>query len=43
MIYIHVKRKYLLDITSPLDTILLTSNQNNIEEQKFLLSGNNTI
>jgi site-specific recombinase XerD len=43
MIYTHVAKKDLLDIKSPLDTILLTLNQNNKEEQKFLLSGNNTI
>ena len=43
MIYTHVAKKDLLDITSPLDTILLTLNQNNKEEQNFLLSGNNTI
>ena len=43
MIYTHVVEKDLLDIKSPLVTILLTLNQNNKEEQKFLLSGNNTI
>ncbi|MGK0412291.1 MAG: integrase/recombinase XerD [Polaribacter sp.] len=43
MIYTHVAKKDLLDITSPLDTILLNLNQNNKEEQKFLLSGNNPI
>ena len=43
MIYTHVVKKDLLDIKSPLDTILLTLNQNNKEEQKFLLSGDNTI
>jgi integrase/recombinase XerD len=43
MIYTHVANKYLLDIRSPSDTILLTLNQNNKEEQKFLLSGNNPI
>lgn len=43
MIYTHVAKKDLLEIKSPLDTILLTLNKNNKEEQKFLLSGNNTI
>ena len=43
MIYTIVAKKDLLDIKSPLDTILLTLNQKNKEEQKFLLSGNNTI
>lgn len=43
MIYTHVAKKDLLDIKSPLDTILLTLNRNNNDEQKFLLSGNNPI
>lgn len=43
MIYTHVAKKDLLDITSPLDTILLSLKQNDKEEQKFLLSGRNSI
>ncbi len=42
MIYTHVAKKDLLEIQSPLDTILLSlrNNNNNLkEEQKFLLSG----
>tara|TARA_B110000008_G_scaffold262756_1_gene285469 strand:- start:10473 stop:11642 length:1170 start_codon:yes stop_codon:yes gene_type:complete len=40
MIYTHVAKKDLLDIQSPLDTILLDLNKNNNRKQKFLLSGN---
>jgi len=40
MIYTHVAKKDLLDIQSPLDTILLDLNKKNNREQKFLLSGN---
>jgi len=40
MIYTHVAKKDLLDIQSPLDTILLDLNKNDKREQKFLLSGN---
>ena len=40
MIYTHVAKKDLLDIQSPLDTILLNLNKNDKREQKFLLSGN---
>lgn len=39
MIYTHVAKKDLLDIQSPLDTILLHLNKNNKREEKFLLSG----
>jgi len=39
MIYTHVAKKDLLDIQSPLDTILLDLNKNDKREQKFLLSG----
>ena len=37
MIYTHVAKKDLLDIQSPLDTILLDLNKNDKREQKFLL------
>lgn len=40
MIYTHVAKKDLLDIQSPLDTILLNLDKNDKREQKFLLSGN---
>tara|TARA_R110001632_G_C11320742_1_gene415565 strand:- start:75 stop:1238 length:1164 start_codon:yes stop_codon:yes gene_type:complete len=40
MIYTHVAKKDLLDIQSPLDTILLHLNKNDKREQKLLLSGN---
>ena len=40
MIYTHVAKKDLLDIQSPLDTILLDLNKNDKREQKLLLSGN---
>jgi len=40
MIYTHVAKKDLLEIQSPLDTILLSLNKNANREQKFLLSGN---
>jgi site-specific recombinase XerD len=40
MIYTHVAKKDLLDIQSPLDTILLSLSKNQKQEQKFLLSGN---
>ncbi len=40
MIYTHVVKKDLLDIQSPLDTILLSLSKNPKQEQKFLLSGN---
>jgi integrase/recombinase XerD len=43
MIYTHVAKKDLLDIQSPLDTILLNLNKNDKREQKFLLSGNKDI
>ena len=39
MIYTHVAKKDLLDIQSPLDTILLNLDKNDKREQKFLLSG----
>jgi len=39
MIYTHVAKKDLLDIQSPLDTILLHLNKNKNREEKFLLSG----
>ena len=38
MIYTHVAKKDLLEIQSPLDTILLNLNKNDKREQKFLLS-----
>jgi integrase/recombinase XerD len=40
MIYTHVAKKDLLDIKSPLDTILLSLANRDKKEQKFLLSGN---
>ncbi len=40
MIYTHVAKKDLLEIQSPLDSILLSLEQNRKEKQKFLLSGN---
>lgn len=40
MIYTHVAKKDLLDIQSPLDTILLNLTKNDNREQKFLLSAN---
>ena len=40
MIYTHVAKKDLLDIQSPLDTIILNLDKNDKREQKFLLSGN---
>ena len=43
MIYTHVAKKDLLDIKSPLDTILLSLSKNAKEEQKLLLSGNKNI
>ncbi|WP_226742928.1 tyrosine-type recombinase/integrase [Polaribacter gangjinensis] len=43
MIYTHVAKKDLLEIKSPLDTILLTLSRNTKDEQNFLLSGNNPI
>ena len=43
MIYTHVAKKDLLDIQSPLDTILLQLNKNDKREQKFLLSGNRDV
>lgn len=39
MIYTHVAKKDLLDIKSPLDTILLELKNSDKLEQKFLLSG----
>ena len=43
MIYTHVAKKDLLEIKSPLDTILLNLRSNAKDEQNFLLSGNNPI
>lgn len=43
MIYTHVAKKDLLDIQSPLDTILLHLNKNNKREEKFLLSGDDDL
>lgn len=43
MIYTHVAKKDLLDIQSPLDTILLHLNKNDKREEKFLLSGNDDL
>jgi site-specific recombinase XerD len=43
MIYTHVAKKDLLEIQSPLDTILLSLKINSKEEQKFLLSGINPV
>ncbi len=43
MIYTHVAKKDLLDIQSPLDTILLHLDKNNKREEKFLLSGNDNL
>ena len=43
MIYTHVAKKDLLEIKSPLDTILLNLSRNAKDEQNFLLSGNNPI
>lgn len=43
MIYTHVAKKDLLEIKSPLDTILLNLSRNAKDEQSFLLSGNNPI
>jgi len=40
MIYTHVSKKDLLDIQSPLDTILTSIAKNNKEEQNILLSRN---
>ncbi|MFY0602776.1 MAG: tyrosine-type recombinase/integrase [Flavobacteriaceae bacterium] len=40
MIYTHVAKKDLLDIQSPLDTILLHLNKNDKRAQKFLITGN---
>lgn len=40
MIYTHVAKKDLLDIRSPLDTILLSLTKNQKQEQNILLSGN---
>ncbi len=40
MIYTHVAKKDLLDVKSPLDTLLLSLTKNGKQEQKFLLSGN---
>lgn len=40
MIYTHVAKKDLLEIQSPLDTILLSLEGKNKQEEKFLLSGN---
>ncbi len=39
MIYTHVAKKDLLDIKSPLDTILLSLANRDKKEEKFLLSG----
>lgn len=39
MIYTHVTRKSLLDVQSPLDTILLSLNKKNKEEPNLRLSG----
>jgi integrase/recombinase XerD len=43
MIYTQVAKKDLLDIQSPLDTILLNLDKNDKREQKFLLSGNRNL
>ena len=43
MIYTHVSKKDLLDIQSPLDTILLHLNKNNKRKEKFLLSGDDDL
>jgi len=43
MIYTHVTRKSLIDIQSPLDTILLSLKQENKENSKFLLSESNRL
>ena len=43
MIYTHVAKKDLLDIQSPLDTILLNLDKSDKQEQKFLLSGNKNL
>ena len=43
MIYTHVAKKDLLEVQSPLDTILLHLSKNNKREEKFLLSGNYNI
>ena len=43
MIYTHVAKKDLLDIQSPLDTIILNLDKNDKREQKFLLSGNRNL
>jgi len=43
MIYTHIAKKDLLDIQSPLDTILLHLNKNNKREEKFLLSGSDNL
>ena len=43
MIYTHVAKKDLLDIQSPLDTILLSLDKSDKQEQKFLLSGNKNL
>lgn len=43
MIYTHVAKKDLLEIQSPLDTILLSLKKETKREQKFLLSGNNPL
>ena len=43
MIYTHVAKKDLLDIQSPLDTILLNLDKSDKQEQKFLLSGNRNL
>jgi len=40
MIYTHVAKKDLLDVKSPLDTLLLSLTKNGKQEQKLLLSGN---
>ncbi|WP_299665888.1 tyrosine-type recombinase/integrase [uncultured Polaribacter sp.] len=40
MIYTHVAKKDLLAIQSPLDSILVSLEKNNKQEEKFLLSGN---
>lgn len=39
-IFTHVAKKDLLEIKSPLDSILLELQKNDKQEQKFLLSGN---
>ena len=40
MVYTHVAKKDLLNIESPLDTIILSLNKIDKLEQQFLLSGN---